>query len=201
MPGRLQVEFFLARIAVRPVLTIFSLVVALAGCGAEMQATPALPDTLPALALPGLDSRVRSLDARTLAADSLRPGALADLLADAGYVAGREREFSGRSRTFNHVVARTLLFEERQGGEHYLDWLRRHGRDLLGRAVPVHLTTPGKSGVALTLVPCGACKNELPTFLAAWRRGATVMSLLAAGPGANPERFSALVQEQDEIGA
>lgn len=188
-------------ISVRSVLPTLSLVVAIAGCGADKQPAPALPDTLPAAALPGLDSRVRELDTRTLAADSLQPGALADLLAEAGYVAGREREFSGRSRTFNRVVARTLRFKEREGGERYLDWLRRHGRDLLGRAERVHLTTPGKSGVALTLVACGACKNELPTFLAGWRRGATVLFLLAAGPGANAERFSALVQQQDEVGA
>jgi hypothetical protein len=53
--------------------------------------------------------------------------------------------------------------------------------------------------VALTLVPC-AGKNELPTFLAGWRRGATVFSVLASGPGVNPEGFSALVREQDEAG-
>jgi hypothetical protein len=162
---------------------------------------PVTAHTLPAAALPQLDSRVRSLDTQALAADALRPDALVDILAAAGYVAGREREFSGRTRVFNHVVARTLVFEREEGGERYLDWLSRHGRDLLGRAAPARLSTPGKSGVALTLVPCGACKNELPTFLAGWRRGATVLSILAAGPGANPERVSALLQEQDEVGA
>ena len=162
---------------------------------------PAMGHNLPAAALPRLDSRVRSLDTSALAADALRPDELADLLAEAGYVAGREREFSGRTRTFKHVDARTLVFEREEGGERYLDWLSRHGRDLLGRAAPVRLSTPGKAGVALRLVPCGACKNELPTFLAGWRRGATVLSILAAGPGANPKRFSALLQEQDRVGA
>jgi hypothetical protein len=175
--------------------------IALAGCGAEEQPMPATAHNLPAAALPQLDSRVRSLDTQALAADALRPDALADILDDAGYVAGREREFSGRTRTFNHVVARTLVFEREEGGERYLDWLSKHGRELLGRAASVRLSTPGKSGVVLRLVPCGACKNELPTFLAGWRRGSTVLSILAAGPGANPQRFSALLQEQDEVGA
>jgi hypothetical protein len=175
--------------------------IALAGCGAEEQPMPATVHNLPAAALPQLDSRVRSLDTQALAADALRPDALADILDDAGYVAGREREFSGRTRTFNHVVARTLVFEREEGGERYLDWLSKHGRELLGRAASVRLSTPGKSGVVLRLVPCGACKNELPTFLAGWRRGSTVLSILAAGPGANPQRFSALLQEQDEVGA
>jgi hypothetical protein len=179
---------------------ISALLLAVAGCGTDEPHTSTTPKTLPPAALPDLDSRARSLDARALAADALQPAALADLLGAAGYVAGREREFSGRSRTFNHVVARTLVFERAEGGERYLDWLRRHGQDLLGGAVPVRLATPGKSGVVLTLLPCGACNNELPTFLAGWRRGATVLSLLAAGPGANRGRFSALVDDQDEVG-
>jgi hypothetical protein len=184
------------------VVSILALMIGLASCGAEEQPMPVTAHTLPAAALPQLDSRVRSLDRQALAADALRPDALADILAEAGYVAGREREFSGRTRAFHHVVARTLVFEREEGGERYLDWLSRHGRDLLGRAAaPVRLSTPGKLGVALTLVPCGACKNELPTFLAGWRRGATVLTILAAGPGANPERVSALLHEQDEAGA
>jgi hypothetical protein len=47
------------------------------------------------------------------------------------------------------------------------------------------------------LAACGTCKKELPTFLAGWRRGATVLSLLASGSGANPERFGALARELD----
>jgi hypothetical protein len=185
---------------VRAVVVVVLLLVAVVGCGSEGQPAAATPRTLPAVALPGLDSRARSLDTQTLANDALEPAALADLLARAGYVAGREREFSGRSRTFDRVVARTLVFEGAEGGERYLGWLRRHGRDLLGRAAPIRLKTPGKSGVALTLVRCGSCTKEQPTFLAAWRSGATVLSVLAAGPGVNPQRFAALVREQDEAG-
>jgi hypothetical protein len=73
----------------------------------------------------------------------------------------------------------------------------RTRRRFLGRAEPAKLALPGASGVAFTLAACGTCKKELPTFLAGWRRGATVLSLLASGSGANPERFGALARDLD----
>jgi hypothetical protein len=184
---------------VRPLLltVVFGLV--LAGCGSEKQKTAGPLKTLPADALPELQSRSRTLDIEALAADALEPAELADLLADAGFDTGREREFSGRTKTFDHVVARTLRFESEDGAETYLGWLREHGDDVLGRAAPAKVVPPGESGVAYTLVPCGTCKKELPTFLAGWRRGDVVLSLLAAGSGGNPDRFEALAREFDGV--
>jgi hypothetical protein len=184
---------------VRPLLltVVFGLV--LCGCGSEKQQTPGPLKTLPADALPELESRSRTLDIEALAADALEPDELADLLADAGFDTGREREFSGRTKTFDHVVARTLRFKSEDGAEAYLGWLREHGDDLLGRAAPAKLVPPGESGVAYTLVPCGTCKKELPTFLAGWRRGDIVLSLLAAGSGGNPDRFAGLAREFDGV--
>jgi hypothetical protein len=182
---------------VRLVLAGLALALVLTGCGAEEEASGP-PPTLPAAALPELASRARALDADALAADALRPAPLASLLEEAGFEGGSEREFSGKTTTFDHVVARALRFESAQGAEAYLDWLRGHGNDILGRAVPAELASPGESGVAFVLARCGTCKKEVPTFLAGWRRGTTVLSLLAAGPGANPERFDSLASELDE---
>ena len=169
---------------------------ALAGCGAEEKdARP--PQTLPASALPELASSARKLDADALALDALRPQSLAELLAEAEFDVGREREFSGKTTTFDHVVARTLRFEGADGAHAYLDWLGRHGQDILGRVEPAKLSLPGDGGVAFTLFRCGTCKKELPTFLAGWRRDEIVLTLLAAGSGANAERFGALVDELD----
>ena len=111
---------------------------------------------------------------------------------------GSEREFSGKTRTFDHVVARTLVFESEEGALAYLGWLRGHGDDVLGRADPAKIAPPGDAGVAFTLEHCGTCKKELPTFLAGWQRGETVLTLLAAGSGANPARFTALAREHDQ---
>lgn len=178
------------------------LVLLAAACGAEEgTAPPAPPATLPAAALPELDSRARTLDAVAIAAETFEPAALEALLADVGYLTGSEREFSGKTATFDRVVARTLLFGSPNGAEAYLGWLRGHGNDVLGRAVPATIVPPGEGGVAFTLERCGTCKKELPTFLAGWRRGATVLTLLAAGSGASPERFSALARALDEAAA
>jgi hypothetical protein len=180
-------------------LALLVLAVAI-GCGAEEKSastTPG-PPTLPASALPDLESRARVLGLEALAADSLEPEPLRELLEDSGYVAGSEREFSGKTTTFDHVVARTLLFEDQEGADAYLGWLGAHGHDFLGRADRARLGLPGNSGVGFTLARCGTCKKELPTFLAGWRRGATVLSLLASGSGANPQRFGALARDLDE---
>jgi hypothetical protein len=171
-------------------------------CGAEEEAAPPqAPATLPAGALPELDSRARTLDAASLADEAFEPDALAALLSEGGYVTGREREFSGKAVVFDHVVARTLVFESRQGADAYLGWVRGHGDEFLGRAAPAKLAPPGEDGVAFTLERCGTCKKELPTFLAAWRRDATVLTLLAAGDGADPASFSELARELDEAAA
>ena len=187
------------RVCVALVLTLLLL----PACGSEENERPAAPApaSLPGSALPELDSRARSLSAEALAADSYEPKALADLLDDARFVSGSEREFSGKTRTFDHVIARTLVFEDAAGAETYLSWLRTHGEDFLGRVQPAKVSPPGESGVAFMLAACGTCKKETPTFLAGWRRGATVLTLLAAGSGANPERFSALAEQLDELAA
>jgi hypothetical protein len=184
---------------VKLLLAALALGVVLAGCGGDERRSASALQTLPPDALPELTSRTRSLDAEALAADALDPAALADLLAQAGFETGREREFSGKTKTFDHVVARVLRFASADGADAYLDWLRRHGNDILGRAAPAKLAPPGDSGVAFMLVRCGTCKKELPTFLAGWRRGDVVLSLLAAGSGANPNRFDDLAHDFDAV--
>jgi hypothetical protein len=184
------VRFLFLAVAVGLVLT---------GCGSESQETGPPPPTLPAAALPDLESRSRTLDVGALAGDALEPDNLADLLDEAGFETGNEREFSGKTTTFDHVVARSLRFGTVEGADVYLDWLREHGDDILGRAAPAKVVTPGESGVAHTLARCGTCKKELPTFLAGWRRGEVVLSLLAAGSGGNPVRFEALARELDGV--
>jgi hypothetical protein len=183
---------------VRLLLATALVAAATAACGSEDTSTPAAPPpTLPASALPQLDVRERVLDARSLAKEAFEPDELASLLADAGYVTGREREFSGKSATFDHVVARTLLFADLEGAETYLAWMRDHADEVLGKAVPAKIVPPGFSGAAYKLVRCGTCKKELPTYLAGWRRNSMVFWLLAAGSGAD-SRFESLARELDD---
>ena len=181
----------------RALLLALVLVLAATACGGEDEPPPA-PQTLAAAALPELDSRTRTLATADVAFDALDQASLEQLLAESGYRTGSEREFSGKTTTFDHVVARTLVFENADGALAYLGWLRGHGDDVLGRAIPAKIAPPGESGVAFELERCGTCKKELPTFLAGWQRGETVLTLLAAGTGASPARFTALVREHDE---
>ena len=169
------------------------------GCGGDASpaAAPQPPPTLPADALPELSSERRLLDRAALAQDALAPRRLAEVLERAGYVRGAEREFFGHGETFDRVVARGLRFRSAEGAELYLGWVRSHGKDLLGSAEPRRPLGLGSSGVVLVLVPCGTCKKELPTYLAAWRRGDVVLSLLASGRGVNRARFAALAGKLD----
>jgi hypothetical protein len=184
---------------VRRALVLLLLLVAAVACGSEQEQTAAAPPTLPATALPELDSRARALDTNVLAEDALDAEELTTVLDDAGFLSGTEREFSGRTKTFDHVVARSLRFESAEGADAYLHWLEGHGDDFLGAAEPAELQPPGESTVAYTLVRCGTCKKELPTFLAGWRRGDVVLTLLAAGSGGNPERFETLARRFDAV--
>jgi hypothetical protein len=174
------------------------LAAALAGCGESDEAAAPAPPTLAGGALPDLESRTRTLDAEAVADDSLEPEQLAAVLDDASFQRGSEREFFGKTKTFDHVVARILRFADAEGADRYLGWFGEHPDDFLGTSGPAEVETPGDSGVVFRLVPCGSCKKELPTFLAGWRHGAVVATLLASGSGANEERFAALARELDE---
>ena len=177
------------RVALALFLALF-----LSGCGGPAAVETRPPPTLPASALPGLHSRTRSLDAVSLAADGL--GALETVLQDAGFVAGSEREFFGRTQTFNHVVARVLVFEDPGGASRLLAWLRSHPDVILGRSVEGKPLPLGESPMLFALGSCG-CHAEVPTFFAAWHRGATVLWLVAAGPGANRATVGSLARNFD----
>lgn len=160
---------------------------ALAACGGT-----ALPDALPPSALPGMSVTERSLGPGELAQDAIAVEPARETLTALGLVGGLEREFAGHTAQFDHVVSRTLRFHDASGAVAYLGWLEAHVDDLLGdskQAAPLAL---GTDGLSFTLVPCGSCKKELPTFLAAWRHDDEVAYLLAAGRGANPQTFRAL---------
>jgi hypothetical protein len=181
-------------------------VVALAaGCGgteADRDASPGVPaeppPTLAAADLPELTARTRALTLDLLAADSFAPDELAGVLREAGYLAGHEREFTGRTTSFDRVLTRSLRFADAAGARAYLAWLRQHPDEFLGASLPEPGPAVGEDGFVFALERCGTCKKELPTYLAAWRRGDSVAFLLAAGRGANRDRFDTLAALLDE---
>ena len=166
---------------------------ALAACGASTPAAPPLDRS----ALPELTHRDRELPPEELAGDAIDREAFEAVLAGAGYVGGREREFTGHTDTFDHVIARTLEFESAAGAERYLRWLDAHTLDVVGNTDPRKPLNVGASARLLELEPCSTCKKQLPTLLAAWRRDESVGTVLAAGRGLDRAAVTRLVREVD----
>jgi hypothetical protein len=143
-------------------------------------AQAATPRTLPASALPGLQSRSRALTVVALAAETIDHAGLRRVLEDGAYRAGSEREFFGRSTSFDHVTARVLRFDRAAGASRYLAWVRGHAAELLGSPRAVTALGIGRGGFLFRPHGCG-CHADRPTYLAAWRRGSLVATLQASG--------------------
>jgi hypothetical protein len=164
------------------------------GCG---QDEPSVEDAAAAPGPPlvdGLERSTRVLDRDGLAADALRPARLARLLDDSDYSIGLEEEYTGRTDLYSHVVSRRLEFKRTEGASQYVEWLRANAADLLGTAKPPTTFDAGPDGFVTRDAGCG-CHSDLPTFLAAWRDGSIVHTLLADGMGVDRPRFVALARQ------
>lgn len=182
--------------------TLGILVLLLSGCGSDSEGAPATTDTrwtnyVPLAdpnSLSDLNRRDRKLGVDAVSEDALEPAALAGVLEEADFEGGREIEYTGHTKLFSHVVTRTLLFAQPDGASAYLKWLDKNAADVLG---PVRSRQPlaiGSDGVLLREQGCN-CHSDLPTYLAAWRDGAVVRTLLADGAGVNARRVTALAHE------
>ena len=146
--------------------------------------------------LDGLNVAARTLDASVLADDALDREGLREVLRTAGFVGGTENEYSGRTKTFSHVISRVLQFRDVAGAEAYLGWLDANASDILGKVKSREPLAVGDGGTLFLEQGCG-CHSDLPTFLAAWRRGELVHTVLADGPGVDRKLFETLVREHD----
>jgi hypothetical protein len=171
----------------------------LAGCGSEAPApeTLSLAPPLATSVVPELSARDRELALEALAADAFEPEALAELLDDAALAGGRERELSGHGETFDHVIARSLVFADAAGADEYLGWVRGHTLDLVGRTREREAPALGEASLLFELEPCPTCKKQLPTLVAVWRSGGNVGYVLASGRGVNRESFGRLALAVD----
>ena len=178
------------------------LVLLLSGCGSDSESAPAKSDTewtnyVPLAdpnALSDLNRRDRELDVDALSEDALEPAALAGVLKEADFEGGGEIEYTGHTKLYSHVVTRTLLFTKPDGASAYLRWLDENATDVLGPVKSRRPMAVGSDGVLLLQAGCN-CHSDLPTYLAAWRDGSVVRTLLADGAGANERRVTALARE------
>jgi hypothetical protein len=178
------------------------LVLLMSGCGSDSEGAPATTDTgrtnyVPVAdpnSLSDLNRRDRELDVDALSEDALEPAALAGVLQKAAFEGGEEIEYTGHTRLYSHVITRTLLFAKPDGANGYLRWLDENAADILGQVKSRQPLAVGSDGVLLLEQGCN-CHSDLPTYLAAWRDGAVVRTLLADGAGANERRVTALARE------
>lgn len=171
-------------------LPLTLIVLACLGQGSAAAATVPIP---PAGAVPGLQSRARTLPAAALVAEAIDHTGLARTLDHGRYAAGSEREFFGRTSTFNHVTERVLRFGDATGAALYLLWLRTHASESLGAPRSVTSLGPGTDGFTFRPKGCG-CHSDTPTYLIAWRRGNDALTVLASGPGSTAKTAGALAR-------
>ena len=144
-----------------------------------------------------MESERSTITLETLASDASDPRSLASLLEDAGFRAGSERTYSGPGEGFSLAVTRVLAFDDPDGAEAYLDWLREHPTDLIGDAEMVDpLDLPGAPFLTVHL-PNGCCPKEVPIYLSAWRRGPSVVSLRVSGRGLERDAVQDLADRLD----
>jgi hypothetical protein len=173
---------------VRAALAPFALAVLFAGCGSEAAAP--LP-TLPAAALPELESSAQAVGLDELLADFGADGELKGKIQ--GYVRGEERVFQGESQRFDRVVSRTLEFEGAQAATGYVDFVRSHVSALYGTGTTAErLESKGREGFLIDAAAC-ACHRAEPTLAAVVSRGPRVTYLEVNGGGAEPAAVEALL--------
>ena len=161
-------------------------------------ATPAPTPSLGPLALPGMTAAERPLDAEEVAADAADAEAVQTALGDAGFRAGTERSYTGGGgRAFTRVVVRSLVFADDDGAGGYLAWLGTNAGASVAAAAVIDLEVP-TGVVVLTHEPDGCCAREAPIYLAAWRRGAQVLTVRASGREATDEAMERLVRTLEE---
>ena len=157
-------------------------------------ARPASPPTIPADAVPSVPTRIRTIDAATLANDAIdREGFLA-LLDEAGFVAATERSGTDRPHGLDRVIVRALAFDSAEGASTALAWFRAHASDILGSAEQVSEIQVDGVGEAVPVfrhTPSDCCPKATVAYLAAWREDTTVITLEMAGAAVAPEDVAA----------
>ncbi len=169
---------------------------------AEGAASPAAnpPPGLPAAALPTMTvtSETAALDIEAVAAEATHPDDLRSLLEESGFAGGVQRSFGGGRGAFSRVLARGLAFTDEHGAAAYLDWFEEFGGMELINAEPIAPSSMPAGVVAFRHLPDGCCHNDVPVFLAAWRRGSSVLYVTGAGRRANAEALVDVVRLYDE---
>jgi hypothetical protein len=180
-------------------ITLIVVLVCAACSEGSLKVSSAQLPALPGEALPELRSQTSTIGFQAVTAEALDPADLEGVLQDAGFLSGRERRFSGRTSGFTNVVTRVLAFETPDGATAYVDWVRSHPDNLIGKFTAEEpLDLPGSPFLAVH-APDPCCPKDLPIYLSAWRRDTFVLFVRASGPGAGRRNVTQLAEKMDGI--
>jgi len=157
-------------------------------------APPTPPPTLPAAAVPYLESKPRALSAAVVAREAALPR-LAGQLAEWGFLAGASRDFQGQSKRLQVVDSRAYRFRTATGAAALMREIRAHPGSFFPGAGRVRdFTSEGRRGIAVTGLPC-SCHMAQPAYFAAVADGTNVSSLEINGPRASMRVLRALAAQ------
>jgi hypothetical protein len=141
-------------------------------------------------------SDTTSVDADHIANEVTHPDDLRSVLDDAGFVRAAQRSFGGGRGAFSRVVARGLVFETDEGAAAFVRWFGDHAPEIITSERIAPAGVPDDV-VVFRHEPDGCCHNDVPVFLAAWQRDASVLSLHAGGRRADVRAFVELISSYD----
>lgn len=137
------------------------------------------------------------VDVDGLANEVVHPDDLRALLEGAGFAAGAQRSFGGGTGAFSRVLARALAFESEAGAAAFVRWFGDHAHEEIITAERISPAGVPDGVVVFSHEPDGCCHNDVPVYLAAWARGASVLYLHVGGRRANTRAFVELIASYD----
>ena len=156
------------------------------------------PVVLSATALPRMTSVASSVDVDDLTNEVTHPDELRVMLGEAGFASAAQRSFGGGTGAFVRVLARGLSFASETGAAAFVRWIGDHAPEEIVTAERIFPVGVPDGAAVFRHEPDGCCHNDVRAYVAAWRRGSSVLFLHAGGPRATTAAFVRLITSYDE---
>jgi hypothetical protein len=156
------------------------------------------PVVLSASALPRMTSQASAVDVDELANEVTHPDELRAVLDEAGFASAEQRSFGGGTGAFTRVIARGLSFGTETGASAFVGWIADHAPEEIVTAERIFPAGVPEGAAVFRHEPDGCCHNDVPAYVAAWRRGSSVLFLHAGGPRATTRAFVKLITSYDQ---
>jgi hypothetical protein len=159
-------------------------------------ASPSLP-AMPDVRVDHLHGTTTSLVFDDVVKEAQHPDLFSQALTAAGFIGGQDRTLTGGRGEFSRVVIRSWSFGSEAGAASFLGWLQANVSELIPDASALSVDLPA-GVVLLRHAVSGCCHEEVPIYLAAWQRGATVWTIRASGARIHTAPVVALVRSVEK---